>query len=103
MELKVQTRFPKGSDMSRLAVIMFFVLVALITVFAVVAVQQIRIAQFNKRMHIVEDSVTRIEDGMEECVRAIRKYKWTHEEASDFSQQSDRGIEVGVGDRKERR
>lgn len=100
IEEKAQTRFPKGSDISRLVVVMFFVLVALITVFAVVAVQQIRVAQFNKRMHVVEDSVTRIEAGMEECVRAIRKYGWAREEVLDFSRQSDRGIEVGVGDRK---
>jgi uncharacterized protein HemX len=98
---KAQIQFPKG-----LVVAAFFVLVALLLIFGVIAVLQIRMVQFNKRMymvekrmHTVEDSVTRIEDGMEECVRAIRKYGWAHEEASDFSRKSDRGIEVGVGDR----
>lgn len=79
---------------------LFFVLVALIIVFAVVSVIQIRVAQFDKRMSSVEDSVTRIEDGMQEVIEAVRRYEWAHEEASDFSQQSDRGVEVGVGDRR---
>jgi len=82
---------------------LFFVLAALILVFAVVTVMEIRIAQFDKRMSSVEDSVTRIEDGVQELMEVVRKYDWAHEEASDFSQQSDRGTEVGVGDRREGR
>ena len=80
---------------------LFFVLVALVIVSAIVVVQQIRIMQFNQRMSLVEDSVTRIEGSVQEAIEAIRKYNWAHEEASDFSQQSDRGTEVGVGDRRE--
>jgi len=90
---KAQTQFPKG-----LVVAMFFVLVALMLVFAVVAVLQIRMAQFNKRMaqfnkrmHVVEDSVTRIEDGMSEFVGVIERY----ERALDLPEIGDGRIEVG--------
>ena len=82
---------------------LFFVLAALVLVFGGFAVMQIRVSQFDKRMSSVEDSVTRIEDGMQELVEAVKKYDWAHEAASDFSQESDRGIEVGVGDRGEER
>lgn len=82
---------------------LFFVLVALILVFAVVSVMQIRVAQFNARMSVVEDKVTRVESGVGELIEAVKKHNWAHEEASDFSQKSDRGIEVGVGDRREER
>jgi len=80
---------------------LFFIFVALIIVFGVVAVQQIRNAQMAVKIIIIEDSVTRIEVSMDKVIEAIKKYDWEHEEASDFSQQTDRGIEVGVGDRKE--
>jgi len=43
---------------------LFFVLVALVLVFAVVVVQQLRMAQFNAKLSVIEDSVTRIEDGL---------------------------------------
>lgn len=82
---------------------LFFIFAALILVFTVVTVQQIRMAQFNKRMCSVEDSVTRIEDGVDELIDAVKKYGWEHEEARDFSQQTDRGTEVGTGDRREGR
>ena len=80
---------------------LFFVLVALIIVFAVVAVQQIRNAQMAVKIIIIEDSVTRIEGSMDKVIEAIKKYDWEHQSALDFSQQSDRGTEVGVGDRRE--
>jgi len=80
---------------------LFFVFVALILVFAVVAVQQIRNAQMAVKIIIIEGSVTRIEVSMDKVIEAIKKYDWEHQSASDFSQQTDRGIEVGVGDRKE--
>ena len=80
---------------------LFFVLAALILVFAVVAVQQVRVAQVVVKTSAIEDSVTRIEVSMDKVIEAIKKYNWVHEEASDFSQKSDRGIEVGVGDRRE--
>jgi len=74
---------------------LFFVLAALILVFGVVTVTQIRIAQFNKRMSSVEDSVTRIEDGMEKLVGVVRRY----ERALNLPEIDDGRIEVG--DRRE--
>lgn len=77
---------------------LFFVLVALIVVFAVVTVMQIRVAQFDKRMSSVEGSVTRIENGMDELVGVVRRY----ERALDIPGQQDLGTEqVAVGDRRE--
>lgn len=80
---------------------LFFVLVGLIIVFGVVAVQQIRVAQVVVKISVIEDSVTRIENSMQKVIEAIKKYDWERAEVLDFSQQINRGIEVGVGDRKE--
>jgi len=76
---------------------LFFVLVALILVFAVVAVQQVRMAQFNAKLSSIEDSVTRIESGIGGLVGTVERY----ERALDLPEQQDERIEVGVGDRRE--
>ena len=76
---------------------MFFVLAALILVFAVVVVMQIRVVQFDKRLSSIESSVTRIEAGVGGLVGVVERY----EKALDLPELGDEKIEVGVGDRKE--
>jgi len=76
---------------------LFFVLVALVLVFAVVAVQQIRMAQMNTRISSIEGSVMRIESGVGGLVGTVERY----ERALDLPEQQDGRIEGGVGDRRE--
>jgi len=79
--------------------LLFFVLVALVLVYAVVTVAQIRLAQFNARLSSIEDSVTRIEESTKGLVDVVERY----ESALDLPEQQDGRIEVGVGDRREGR
>lgn len=82
---------------------LFFIFVALLLIAGVVAVQQIRVAQVVVKVSSIEDSVTRIEDGVGELIETVRKFKWAHEEASDSSIRQGEDIQVGVGDRRETR
>jgi len=76
---------------------LFFVLVGLILIAAIVTVQQIRIIQFNERLSSIEDSVGRIESGIGGLVGTVERY----EKALDLPGVDDEKIEVGVGDRRE--
>jgi len=64
-------------------------------IFGLVLIQQMRDARFDVRLSSIEDSVTRIEDGMEKLVGVVERY----ENALNLPEIDDGRIEVG--DRRE--
>lgn len=72
-------------------VFLFFVFAALVMVFGLVLLEQMRDARFDARLSSIEDSVTKVEEGMDELVGVVRAYK----RALNLPEVDDRGIEVG--------
>ena len=87
---KVQVR-------QRNEVFLFFVFAALIMIFGLVLIQQMRDARFDARLSSIEDSVTRIEAGVGSLVGTVTRY----EKALDLPGVDVEKLEVGVGDRRE--
>jgi len=78
-------------------VFLFFVFAALIMVFGLVLVGQMRDARFDARLSSIEDSVTRIENSTGQFVNVMERY----ERALALPGVDDEKIEVGVGDSRE--
>lgn len=88
-------------EKKKLNVFLLFVLVALILILGVVSVQQIRMAQFNKRLTSIEGSVIRMENAVNNVVGAAERFNSEYERAMTPPKSTDDGIQVGIGDRKE--
>lgn len=54
---------------------LFFVFAGLVVIFGLVFLEQMRDARFDARLSSIEDSVTRIEEGMDELVSVVERYE----------------------------
>lgn len=76
---------------------LFFIFIALILIFTIVTVQQIRMAKFDAKLDSIEDSVERIKSGVGGLVGTIERY----ERALDLPGEEELGEDFLVGDRIE--
>ena len=79
--------------------LLFFIFIALILVFTIVTVQQIRLVKLNAKLFSIENDMTRIKAGVGGLVGTIERY----EKALDLPGEEELGEEFLVGDRIEER